>query len=90
MNKNSKNQILELFVSYLLEKGGVKKGDSIKFYTPELMIKDKKTKVEYEVSEIDKSDPNDMVFTLFRFDADGKRFELAKPAKEIKKDFELV
>lgn len=85
-----KKIIIERFYSYLLEAGGVKKAESIKFYTPELMVRDKKTKVEYEISEIDKTQPEKPVFKLFRFDTDGKRFEMLKSADEMLKDFEHV
>ena len=86
-----KKKIIESFVSLLVEKGGVKKDSVIKFYTPELMLRDKKAKVEYEVSEIDVDENLDNpLFKIFRFDLDGNRVEVTKTTDEILKDFEHV
>lgn len=86
MSKDSK---LSRLVFLLESKGGVKVDEKIKFYTPELMLTDKKTKAEYEVSEIDTSAP-DVIFTLFRFDENGNKYEISKNGKEITKEFELT
>jgi len=86
-----KKKSIDIFVNLLLEKGGVKKGSKIKFYTPELMLRDKKTKVEYEISEIDFDENlDDPTFKIFRFDLDGSRVEIDKTAGEILKDYEQV
>ncbi len=84
-----KKSNLEHLVFLLESKGGVRVKDTIKFYTPELMLTDKKTKAEYEVSEINTEDP-DISFSLFRFDEDGNKVELSKTGKEITKEFELT
>ena len=84
-----KKNLIEGFVKLLVEKGGFKKGDKIKFYTPELELVDKDG-VCYEVSEIDKSDdnPENWIFTMFRYDVDGSRkHEISQTAKEILKNY---
>jgi hypothetical protein len=84
-----RKSLIEGFVNLLVEKGGFKKGDKIKFYTPELEIVDQNG-VCYEVSEIDKSDdnPENWIFTIFRYDVDGSRkYELNQTAKEILKKY---
>jgi len=86
MLKDSK---IKHLVSLLESKGGVKVDEKIKFYTPELMLTDKKTKAEYEVSEIDTSVP-EIIFTLFRFDENGNKYEISKNGKEITKEYELT
>ena len=86
-----KKKVIDSFVNLLLEKGGVKKGSIIKFYTPELMLRDKKAKIEYEISEINVDEELDKpLFKIFRFDPDGARVEITKTSDEILKDFEHV
>lgn len=84
-----RKKLIENFVSLLVEKGGFKKGDKIKFYTPELELIDKDG-VCYEVSEIDKSDldPKKWIFKIFRYNTAGDRkYELSQTAEEILKNY---
>ena len=82
----------------LVEKGGIKKKDLIKFYKPDLILKSKKTKdaperpvLNFEVSEIDMSDSENIRFNLFRFDVDGRRVDLRNiPAEVILRDYEIA
>ena len=80
-----KKNLIESFVNLLIEKGGFKKGDKIKFYTPELEIVDSDG-VGYEVSEIDKSDedPKNWIFTISRYNVNGDgKYKLDQTAEEI-------
>lgn len=85
----SSSTLFSKFINLLLEKGGKrsKKGNKIKFYIPELSLEDKETKLKYEISSIDKTDPNNMIFTLERFDDDGRKVSIQKDHKEILKNY---
>ena len=81
------NKIFEAFINVLLEKGGKKSKNKIKFYTPELNLEDKETKRKYEISSIDTSDPNNPIFELESYDIDGNKIVLQKSAEEIIKNY---
>ena len=53
-----KNYLLESFIKLLLEKGGKESKGKIKFYNKELEMRDIETQRKYEISSIDRSDPN--------------------------------
>ena len=79
------------FLSLMLEKGQRTIKDKIKYYTPELMLKKKKTGAKYEIAEIDLADADNPVISIFRWDPDGTRKETsAYTVEELYKDFEIA
>ena len=62
----------KLFIKVLLEKAKKTKiKDVWKYYIPELMIKNKDTLVEYEISELDMTDEDNPIVSIFRYNVDG-------------------
>ena len=79
------------FLSLILEKGQRTIKNKIVYYTPELMLKKKNTGAKYEVSEIDMSDSENPVISVFRWDPDGTRMETdTHTVDELYNDFEIA
>ena len=89
MKRNLYNSLIKL----LIEKGGVKKKNSnnIKFYAKELLVKNKDTKANYEIRNINSDDPNNLIFSIERYDVDGQRKEIFDVTQEeMIKNYEPV
>ena len=50
-------------------------------------MRDIETQRKYEISSIDRSDPNNMIFSLEAYDEDGRKFTIQKTQDEILKDY---
>jgi len=78
-------------MSLLIELSKKKKNRIIKYYTPELMLRKTSTGAEYEVSEIDMSDPDDPRISMFRYNVDGSlEKDNEHSIEEIDRDFEIA
>ena len=82
----NKKHLLETFLRLLEKKGGKIKKNKVRFYTRELNLVDSEG-IKYEISGIDKTDPDNLIFDLERYDEDGRKFVIQKTTEEIIKDY---
>tara|TARA_B100000287_G_scaffold385810_1_gene393233 strand:- start:372 stop:638 length:267 start_codon:yes stop_codon:yes gene_type:complete len=81
----------KLFIESLLALGGRKTKDSIDFLSNSLLIRDKKSRVEYTVKKIVKDENGKPVVICYRYympagkDGDTKRVFIKIPSEDFKK-----
>tara|TARA_B100000900_G_scaffold415919_1_gene447879 strand:+ start:8254 stop:8514 length:261 start_codon:yes stop_codon:yes gene_type:complete len=72
-------------------KSAKKSNNKVRLYTPELMLRKKENGAEYEVTEIDTTDENNPVFTIFRYDVNGDKTDQSMHTfSEIEDRFEIA